>query len=312
MRKAVYILLMVFGTVATAAAQFHKTTDGRVNHFVTFSLAGGEANYFSSRAKDNTPYVKDKLGADAIFMLSYEIRKEWFIFGFGAQADYDYTRQQVNDFADIYERKDREDEDIYYAYRYSDYGDEQHVLNVSVPLYVGANIGRLLYVLAGAKVSIPMLSLHKTTTDLSTDGTYRRFIHTIEDAPSYGYYAIDEYSYSSAFDAPEIKVSPFAEFGFRIPVRSKSGRVGMRLGLYAEYGIPLSVNNKMMLVDYSYVDKSPFTQTKEQLRSSIVFNSPLNTNIVSSKLSQLSVGLRWTVLINVTPPEHICMCDRDF
>ena len=299
--------------MATATAQFHKTTDGRVNHFVTFSLAGGEANYFtSSRASDYAPSLKDKLGADGIFMLSYEMRKNWFIFGFGAQADYNYTRQQVGDFTEIFDRKDREDEEVHYAYRFSDYTDEQHVLHVSVPLYVGANIGYLLYVLAGAKVSIPLLSLHKTTTDLSTDGTYVRFIHTIEDAPSYGYYTVDEYSFSSSFDAPEIKISPFAEFGFRIPVRSRSGRVGMRLGLYAEYGLPLSINNKHLLVDYSFVDKNPFTQNKEQLRSSIVFNSPLNTDILSKKLSQLSVGLRWTVLINVTPPEHICMCDRDF
>ena len=313
MRKGLYILLLMFGTVATATAQFHKTTDGRVNHFITFSLAGGESNYFSAvRGTDNSPYIKDKIGADGIFMLSYEMRKEWFIFGFGAQADYDYTRQEVGEFADVFSRKDREEEDINYAYRFSGYGDEQHVLQVSVPLYVGANIGSLLYVLAGAKVSIPMLSLHKTTTDLTTDGTYLRFIHTIQDAPTYGYYAPDEYEYSSSFDAPEIKISPFAEFGFRIPVHSRSGRVGMRLGLYAEYGIPLSINNKMMLVDYSSVDKSPFTQSQEQLRSSIVFNSPLNTNIVAKKLSQLSVGLRWSVLINVTPPEHICMCDRDF
>lgn len=299
------------GLCISAHAQFHKSTDSRVNHFLTLSLAGGENNLFFS-VQEDAPRLKTMPGADAVVAFTYEMRKGWFIVGFGAQADYDFTWQKVDDFSHSFDRYDRENEDVLYAYHYSEYKDRQHNLQVSVPLYLGANIGDLIYVLAGAKLSLAMLSMHDTHALLSTDGTYARFFHTIQNAPTYGYYATDTYSFKGEYDPSDLKISPTLEFGFRIPVESKSGRVGMRLGLYAEYGIPLSWNNKFDLVDYSRVDKNPVTQTQSQLRSSIIFNAPVNASFQTKAYSQLSVGLRWTVLFNVTPPEHICMCSADF
>lgn len=287
-----------------------KLNDKRFNHYVNLSLAGGESNMFF-KTDETAPDVTSMPGCDAMFMFSYEIRKSWLFFGLGAQADYDYTWQKVGEFSDDFKRTDREAEPVIYGYHFSDYRDRQHNLQLSVPLYIGANLGRHAYVFAGAKVSISFLAIHHTTTMLSTDGTYVRFIHTIKDAPTYGYYAADEYTYTAPFDA-SLKVSPLAEAGVRIPVKSKSGRVGMRLGAYAEYGIPLSWNNQMDLVDYRLVDKNPHTQNQQQLRSSIVFNSVINAAFRQNPLSQLSAGLRWTVLFNITPPEHICMCDADF
>ncbi len=309
MKRRIVILVLAIGVVASAAAQFHKTTDGRANHYVTFSLAGGGTMMFSHYA-DNAPVVNNKIGADALFAFTYEVRARDFIFGFGAQADYDYSWQKIDDFVHLSNRFDREDDEIVYAYRYSDYQDVQHNVQLSIPLYAGYNIGRYMYILAGAKVSLSLFAQHKTNTMLSTDGTYIRFIHTIENAPTYGYYPKDEYTYTARYEAPELSVSPMLDLGARIPVSSKSGRLAMRLGLYAEYAFPLSFSNKLELVDYSRVDKSPFTQQQDQLRSSIVFNSPLNTILQVKAFSQLTVGIKWTLLINVTPPEHVCMCDR--
>lgn len=289
-------------------AQYHKATDKRVNHYLTFSLAGGETTQFLPLT-DDAIAIKTMPGADAIFQLTYELRKGNFLMGLGAQVDYDYAWQKVDSFAQVFDRKDFQFEEIWYAYRYSDYRDRQHNLQVSVPLYMGANIGHNFYVLAGAKVSLAFVTQHSTTTYLSTAGTYKRFIHTIENAPTYGYYYTDLYKYKAGWDAPQLKITPMAELGYRIPTESNSGRIGMRIGAYVEYGIPLSLSRNLDIVDYSRVDDNPFTQNKENLTENIVFNPIVNTTFLAKPFSQLTVGVRWTLQINVTSPEHVCMCD---
>lgn len=304
---SVAILLVLFLT--EASAQYHNSTDAQVNHFLTLSLAGGESQMLLTNAAI-APAFKTQAGADALFQFTYELRKYNFIFGLGAQADYDFTRQHADTFSHVSQRVDRQQEPIWYAYHYSDYRDEQHNVQVSVPVYFGGNIGSYVYLLAGAKLSLSMWTLHNTTTNLSTDGTYIRFVHTIQDAPYYGYYHIDEYRYSSPWQAPQFKVSPMVEVGARIPVRSRTGRVGMRLGAYAEYGIPINAGRQVDLVNYALVDENPATMNQQNLKNRIIFNSVLNANSLKA-WSQLSVGLRWTVLFNVTAPGHICICGDD-
>jgi len=305
------ILLITILCCATQAfAQFHKSTDKRANHYITMALAGGESNTFTSFT-DDAPSLRDMPGADALFALTYEVRKGKFFVGLGAQADYDFTWQKADSFIHEFDRRDREYDEIIYGYRYTDYRDYQHNLQLSIPLYVGGNIGHSMYFLAGAKVSLSFLGRHHTNTLLSTEGTYVRFIHTIRNAPTYGYYYQDEYDYRDAWETPSIKISPMAELGARIPIESRSHRIGMRLGAYVEYGIPLSANRQMEMVDYSRVDASPFTQNQDDLRRNIVFNSILNSTYQQKAFSQLTIGIKWTVLFNITPPEHVCMCDGE-
>lgn len=310
MLKKGLIFVLMLTCAMSLSAQFHKSTDNRVNHYLTFSLAGGESNMFTS-VLEGAPKIEDMPGGDGLFTFSYELRKGGFFIGLGAEADYDFTWQRVDSFMDRFDRQDRENEEIYYEYVYRDYRDRQHNLQLSVPIYFGYNIGRYAYVKAGAKLSLSLLTKHETTTQLATQGTYKRFIHTIKNAPTYGYYYEDTYSYSAPFDASALKISPLLEAGARIPIHSKSKRLGMRIGAYAEYAIPLSWNNKMQMVDYSSVIKNPFTQNQQNLRDNIVFNSILNSSFQKKAFTQLTVGLRWTFLINVTPPDHVCMCDGD-
>lgn len=310
MKKRISILAIVLCSAVSLLAQYHKTTDNRVNHYINFSIGGGETNLFSHFVKD-APKIEDMPGGDGLFGITYEMRKGSLIFGLGAQLDYDYTWHHIDSFANVFDRLDRTHEEIFYEYCYKDYTDRQHNLQLSIPLYFGVNIGHYVYLLAGAKVSLSFLAQHQTETLLATQGTYKRFIHTIQNAPTYGYYYQDTYSYKSAFEAPSLKVSPILECGARIPVESRSKRIGMRLGGYIEYGIPLDMNNKMDMVDYRMVDKSPFTQTQDNLRENIVFNSVVNSSFQSKAFSQFTVGIKWTVLFNVTPPDHVCMCDGD-
>lgn len=304
---AKHIILTISFLSLSAAG---SVLQARVNHYINLSVAGGEANMFAP-VPNYAPAVKFKPGADAIFELAYELRKDHFVFGLGLQADYDYHTQLIDSFTHSFDRLDREGDEIYYNYNYQNYQDCQHTLWLSIPVYFGARIGTYMYILAGVKLSLPMWGEHATTTSLATTGTYKRFIHTIENAPSYGYYTWDNYAYKAPFAPHAYKLSPYLELSGRIMVPSRSGRISTRLGVYVEYAIPLADKTNMPIVDYSAIDQNPITMSQPNLQQNIRFNPIPGSDSVSKAYSQLSVGLKWTWMFNITPIERICRCVTD-
>lgn len=298
-----HILSVLLLVSVVASAQYSTE---RANHYLTLSLGGGEGNSFTS-LRDDAPAFRDKAGADALFSIGYELRKGHFFFGLGAGIDYDYCWQQADSFHNAFERTDREGDAINYAYRYTDYRSKQHTLSVGIPVYFGGYIGDYLYLLAGAKLSISVLTNYGTTTMLSTDGTYSRFIHTIENAPTYGYFPAEEYEYRSQSSTPQLRIAPMVEIGSRLPVRSS--KVEMRMGVYAEYHIPIGYTHNMPLVDYSHLSTTPpDEQTLQDMHAHLVFNPLTDTDLQKKAWSQLAVGIKWTCLFNLTRDSHPCRC----
>lgn len=299
-----YILSVLLLLVSVAVCAQYSTT--QLNHFITISLGGGEGNTFTSLVQD-APAFKDKAGGDALFQVGYELRKGAFFFGLGASLDYDYCWQKTDSFSHTTERLDREGEEVTYAYHYTDYRDAQHAISVGVPVYFGGNIGDYFYLLAGAKLNVAVFANHVTTTMLETDGTYHRFIHTIENAPSYGYFPAEEYSYRSQLLVPQLQIAPVLELGARLPIDKR--RVEMRLGVYAEYHFPLSYTHNARLIDYSQLPTTPPNeQTLQDLHNGLIFNALHTTSLQSKAWSQFAVGIKWTCLFNVTRQKYPCRC----
>ena len=301
------LLLLLMSIVANLQAERRKFTQNPVNHFITISLGGGESNTLSAFS---IPGSKDLLGADGIFGIGYELRKNKFFFGFGAQADFDITRQQLGDFMEGEWRRDFENDAHLYSYRYSQFTDVQRNLQVGVPLYFGMYFGSYVYGAIGAKFDMSLLGNHTATTVLSTDGTYPRFEEPITDRPKYGFYAPEVYSYTGAYKQ-QMKVGPTLEIGAKIPMYTRSRRVGLRVGLYYEYLFPLKFDNSMALVDYSKVDANPTTLNKADLHKNIVFNPTIASSYQLRQAYNMSVGIKVTLLINCTAVHKICNCDNE-
>lgn len=297
----VSILLLLVSVAASA-----QYSTGRVNHYLALSLGGGESNTFTSFA-GNSPFSKDQAGGNALFNIAYELRKDQFFFGLGVGVAYNYTWQKIEPFCNTFSRTDREGDDIIYTYQYTDYCTRQHVLSVGIPVYFGGYIGSYAYILAGAKFSFPILADHYTTTMLSTNGTYTRFIHTIENAPTYGYFPAEEYAYSQTYTDPVLQIAPMMEAGARLPLHSR--RIEMRLGVYAEYHIPISYIHNLPLVDYSQMPTTPANeQTLQDMHNLLIFNPLTQSNLQGKTWSQLTVGIKWTCLFNLTRQTHPCRC----
>lgn len=278
-----------------------------VNHFITLSLGGGEGNTLSAFS---IPDSKDLIGADAIFGLGYELRKNSFFFGLGAQADFDITRQQLGHFVEADRRTDFENDLHTYSYRYSGYTDVQRNLQLGVPVYFGMYFGSYVYGTIGAKFAYSFWMNHTTTTQLTTDGTYTRYAEPITDRPRYGFYPLDTYSYSGPATG-SMKVGPTLEVGAKIPLYTASRRIGMRVGLYAEYLFPLSYTNNVALVDYSAVNRDPNALSKADLQQNIRFNSALTSPYQLRAAYNMAVGIKLTLLFNVTAVHKLCNCDND-
>ncbi len=278
-----------------------------VNHFLTLSLGGGEVNTLSAFA---IPASKDLMGADAVFALGYELRKKSFFFGLGVQADFDLTRQQLGTFVESEWRRDFENDPHVYSYRYTDFADVQRNLQLGVPVYFGMYFNPYIYGTVGAKFDLCLWGNHTTTTLLSTDGTYPRYDEPITNSPRYGFYTTDIYSYTGEAKQP-MKVGPTLEIGAKIPLYTRTRRIGLRIGLYAEYLFPLEFSNQTSLVDYSRVDANPATLNKTDLQTNIVFGPAIGSPYQLRAAQNLELGIKVTLLINCTAEHKICNCDNE-
>lgn len=297
-------LAMLLALPAVSIVAQYRTHHSGVESGVDLSLGGGIA-MSNTHWPASAPTIADLVGNEVRIAVGYELSKDWFVFGFGVGVDYDYTRQRIDSMTDLFDRLDREGDAITYAYRYSDYTDNQQRLLVSIPVYIGAHIGEYVYLLAGAEATLPIIAHHKTQTTLQTTGTYKRFIHTIENAPTYGYYAPTEYSKQGDYQDSHCYIAPMAEIGANFRLNKT---VSMRVGIYAAYHFPLGVWDRTALIDYSRVDINPQTQTEADLRENIMFHAVPTAANDQKRSEYWTIGVKWTCRFVFPKRTSVCRC----
>ena len=303
MKYLYIVLLSVLPAVVSVAAprQYKSAT---LTHWVGMSVTGVEANLLPN---GNDIIIKGGGGGGG--HLLYELRTGGWFFNIGLGADYILTNTALATYTDAFGRVDRTGEALTYRYNYSDYAEQQRQVRLMIPLQVGYQFGDYAYVGIGASFRTkPLLNEIRTHTRMYTQGEYERFIEPFRDAPYYGFWSEDEYSGTGIMRSATNEMAVEAEVGTNIPLNAK--KVRMRAGLYFGYDLPLSQfeeREATALVDYSAVNKSPYSQSQEDLKENIRFNSMLDTSL-SAEAQRVRVGLRLTVLFDVTPKPRHCMC----
>ena len=341
----------------SAEAKKHYTYSTRPNHFITMSVAGGYSSFIdieSPVASNNGISLTKLPGAATIGSIGYEMRYRRWILGLNANIDYTLSRHSIAHFSQTFDNYvdnvpsistnwngqtmqyiDRGYSPLSYTYDYYDYVESQQTMHVSAHLYSGANIGQYCYALVGVRFSLPLKSTCKAGFNLSTIKVYP---NTNTPQSQYGNQSNIRYEITNPNGSGNIykyMLSPSVEFGARLRIPSNSGRVGMRLGVFAEWGIPLEVNKNMLdLIDYSIIHSNVVTKQylqnlpndwvnvtgvevpdKQQLESGLIVNSVLNTNLINHagalSITQLTIGIKWTILFNVTAPRHYCVICED-
>ncbi len=293
---------LLVGALMASAQQYYSSVNVGKQHFLSLSFAGGEANTLCQNER-----VKDQIGGAGQFAFAYEVLYRGLYFNVGVGVDYTLTGQHVFDFSDAFARVDKEGEALTYQYLYADYQEQQRTFSATIPVQIGYTVG-YFYAAVGAKLLIPITHTYASSTSMFTQGEYDRFIEPFRDMPDYGFYATDVYRYKGQSQATGlIKAAGTLEMGANIALRNSKSRV--RVGAYAEYLLPIGDINRVTLTDYSQVDISPLTQTQDNLRQNLKLNSWLDNGLQTKLAHSLQVGLRLTLLFDVTPKRYPCRCE---
>lgn len=298
--------IFLLSTFTQHAVADHYSSSRKGNHYIALSLAGGEASNLSYNSS-----VANLLGAGANFRLAYEWQKNKWMLGFGVQADYQYLRDSLANFTDAFARQDRVGTDVLYRYNYLSYKETDDVLMVSVPVYFGRRFADFMYFTLGASFMLPLRTRMSVSTQLYTDGVYDFGVGSAnsigsEDFSTYGYYPLDTYKAQQSY-TEAMRVSADVELGAYIPLGRQKNDVMLRAGIYGRYGVRLGTYSKTSVADYSEVNADPQSLSQADLQQHLSFHS-IQTS-AEKWGHNIEVGVRLTLLIDVTAEKHHCMCN---
>ena len=306
-RSVIVCLCLLLAAALTAAPRYGRNG---VTHWLGLSVTGVEAN----RLPASSSGVKPKAGYGGQAHLQYEIHKGKFFFNAGMGVDYIVTNNAMASYSDAFNRIDFTGEPLTYRYVYSDLKEQERQLRFVLPIQFGYEIGEWMYIGVGAAFrAAPFIKSYNTSVRMLAEGEYERFIEPIRNSEQYGFWPESEFKANGRVSATAHEVAVEAELGARVPM----GKKGLaRFGVYAGYDIPVSYSAPPTattpLFDYSAIDTNPATQSWANTKQNLQINSLIGSPLMSITTQRLRVGVRVSLLINVTHTPSRCMCFRDY
>lgn len=305
-RSIIVGICLLLAASLMAVPRYGRTA---VTHWLGLSLTGVEANMLPASSSG----VKPKAGYGGQAHLQYEIHAGKFFFNAGLGFDYIVTNNAMASYSDAFDRVDLMGEQLIYRYVYSDFKEQERQLRFILPVQFGYEIGEWMYIGVGAEFrAAPFINNYKSSGRMFAEGEYERFIEPIRNSEQYGFWPESEFNtipLRAGADAHEVAVE--LELGARVPM----GKKGLaRFGVYAGYDIPVEYSSKTPtpLFDYSRIDTNPATQSWENTQKYLQINSLLGSTLMNITTQRLRVGVRVSLLINVTHTPSQCMCLRDY
>lgn len=303
--KALLLLLgLSFASWVNAQSEYYAVSSNKLTHYLGLSIGGGEAN----RIRINTDALRNKAGGAASFAFHYEMQYRSWMWGLSVEGTFQHLHDQVLPFSDSFTRLDMDGDEVNYAYIYTAYGEKSQMANLRIPIYFGMNFSKV-YTMIGVRLEIPIWSQYAVVADMYTQGTYPWSITPvvsdgINDFSSLGFYPTNTYTYVNTYEE-KLYIAPFIEVGYEF---FRTDKVNMRVGAYAAYALPIVTGEKVPLADYSAIDINPRTQNLENLKQQIRWNPLVQSDKYPDTPYKLEVGVKLTMLFNVTADNHKCMC----
>ena len=209
-----------------------------------------------------------------------------------------------------------------YVYEIRDRHDQYTVAGVQVPLMIGVQ-HRKFYMLAGAKLNVPLYKQATTTATLDTYGHYKD-IPDLRNMPEYQFFTDYQLRGKAGANISPIDLNVCFEIGGRVggvftdavgydvPKR----KIEYRLAGYVEYGIRdihthRDLEGFTAPLTYDIDPNSPnYVYQSTSMITGLQVNDIMSTGGFAEKVNNLAVGLKFTVLFQL-PEEGKCVICRD-
>jgi len=343
MKRLILIIACVAAAIA-ADAKRYGSSGSKVENRVCFMFGAGESNTFTWKGDNTSIPIYDLPGAGLQAGFGYEFGKQNLFGGLNLQLDCSVHNQKANykeeprsGYLDKAIGTDDAQAAVSYHYIYNFYAEQQHQVSTGLLLYMGGDIGSRFYAMGGVKLSAMLYASHRSDIQLSTrkvyddivlpeveeasdaDGNYAS--HWVRPKPGSQYGWLTDREKGVVANPFRVTVGPVVEAGVRIPIRTSLESSFIRLGFFAEWGIPVLQTSTadVPLVDYSVLESRKdrnglilMPDNREQLDRSIRVNSLLNSEFVSHtmalSLTQLTAGIRVSILLRPSSPLGKCHC----
>ena len=255
--------------------------------------------------------------------LQYELAYRHWFFGFGCFGRFHRLQDTVRNFIDRYGDVEFDKNGAplnAYEYVYRNRHGTDQIGMLSIPLYVGRDIGEWIYLKVGVTFSVPLYARYTARAAMYTQGIYKwgwelyPILSSAESAnnfeESHSYYFEESYSASQTYK-DLLRIGLDGEIGAYL-LRDKTGAPSMqtrlRLGMYVSSDFRIGEVARQGLVDYSSLDAVPYLRTKAQLHEDLLFTPITHTELFHKMPPTLEVGVRLTCLFNVSRKQKICRC----
>lgn len=341
-RLNIILLLSIVSLSVSAVRPFNPNSN--VTHWIGLSVLGEEANPI---LKSNMNIdVLDGWGGQAT--LFYELHKNNFFFNVGLGVDYVTTSTKIETFTDEpYDNTTwgkiqfsipslvtvDEAINVSYRYVYSNYNEQQRQMRLVLPIQFGFEFAEWWYTAFGVTFRFtPLQNSFAVSSRMFTEGqaffaeeileknpilkeigpvvTAEVFRNNIEGfEPGIGFWPEDEFNNerkNNKIRSATNEMSVEAEIGVNLNLMR---RFRMRAGVFVGYDLPLSSIKPTHLIDYPvnlYSNTDLLSQDLRNPNDYIDFNSMLDASQIAAQ--RIRVGLKLTLLLNVTPKSTLCNC----
>lgn len=188
---------------------------------------------------DKINITTSKIGGGGAVGAVYQFQYNHFTLETGINGAYTHNIVGMNDSLLHFEMIDTKGQQFIYNGYLKDRMDVSKNFSINIPLMLGAEFN-YFYAIAGAKLSLNLLTRTQQTALLSTTGDYDIYYETLVNMPNHGFHDFEKEQTNGTMKYKMLDVRVAAEIGTLFYASNRASKY--RIGLFAEYGV-LNVRN---------------------------------------------------------------------
>ena len=303
--------------VLLLAVLISGTVNAKVNNYVGAYANVGEWSMLPSQSEYGASFgVSGGLGF--LYELqagpTYSPTRFLMDIGVGAQGGMTAYIQGSNMQVRLPNQRDLNDDEFDYVYEVKDRHDQYDNIGVQVPILFGVQHKRF-YMLAGIKVDACLYKKAKATAMIDTYGDYKAF-DPFYNMPEYQFFNNKPLKGTAEANLSTINVDLSFEIGGRLGLLTDAvgydvpkRKIEYRLAAYVDYG--LFDNHAKRTLD-GFIAPNVYNAEEaygtNTMIDNLVINDIMSTTNFASKVSNLMVGLKFTVLFQLPEPGQCVIC----